>query len=143
MTRFRIIAIPLAALMFLFSTLLVVPVSADGTKVKVEMGTFVELVFDSPVSGETATLGQTVNLKVSVPVVIDGKTVIAAGTPAVGEVTLAKKRGMVGSAGSLQVTAKQVAGVDGTVIALSGNKTVEGESHLSQSIVVIVLCCVL
>jgi len=119
------------------------PASPSAQKVRVEVGTIVDLVFDTAMNPKTAAIGQTVMLKVSAPVKVGNLTIIAAGAAAIGEVTRSEKAGAVGMNAAIGVTVKQVTAVDGTVIPLSGTKMVEGESHQTSSIVITVLCCIL
>lgn len=116
---------------------------AGGTSVSVPVGTIVDLVFDQTLSANSASLGQSVMLRVSSPVVVNGKTVIAAGTMATGEVVNSSKAGAVGKEGQLGVSIKSVTGVDGTLIPLNGTKTVVGENHTTSSVVITLLCCIL
>lgn len=141
--RIRLLALPLALLLVLENVCVVPICHAQTQKVKVQMGTLMDLVFDPAVSGDTSALGQTVTLRVVNAVVVEGKTVIAAGAPAVGEVQSAKKRGMIGSAGSLVVAAKNTTAVDGTFVPLTGTKAIDGKSKVTSAVVVTILCCVL
>jgi len=77
------------------------------------------------------------------PVVVNGKTVIAAGAAATAEITESSKPGSLGKPGSVGVTVKRVAAVDGTIVPLSGTKVVEGKSNQTSAIVIAILCCIL
>jgi hypothetical protein len=137
------LCIPLAGLMLVSQCLMPTVAAAEAATVKVQMGTPVDLVFDTAVSGDAAVAGQQVTLRVANPVVVGGKTVVEAGAPAVGEIMVARKSGMVGMAGSIVVTIKSVTAVDGTIIALSGTKAAEGKSNVVTSVVITIVCCVL
>jgi hypothetical protein len=117
--------------------------AAATVKVQIPVGTVVDLTFDTLVTPATAAVGQTVTLKVTNDVKVNGKVVIAAGTTATGEVVAEAKSGAIGKEASISVTAKQVAAVDGTVVPLSGTKAVSGEGHETSSIVITLLCCIL
>ena len=113
------------------------------TKVLLPVGTVVDLTFDTAITPETAAVGQSVTLKVTNDVKINGRVLIAAGTTATGEVVQSSKSGAVGKEAQISVTVKQVAAVDGSVVPLSGTKAVIGESHQTSSIVITLLCCIL
>lgn len=117
--------------------------AADAAKVKLPVGTVVDLVFDAAVTPTTATVGQNVQLRVVSDVTIDGRKVIAAGTMASGAVTLAQKPGAVGKEGQIGVLVKTVTAVDGTVVPLDGSKVVMGENKQTSSLVITLLCCIL
>lgn len=112
-------------------------------KVQLPVGTVVDLAFDSPVSPTTSTIGQTVTLRVMSPVLVNGATVIAAGAIAQGEVTIAQKSGSIGKEAQIGVMVRQVVAVDGTLVPISGNKSVLGENKQTSSLVITLLCCIL
>jgi hypothetical protein len=111
--------------------------------VNVPVGTVVELVFDSTVSPAAVTIGQRVSLRVAAPVVANGKTVVAAGAMATGEVTTASKQGAVGKEAQIGVVVKSVVAVDGQTIPLDGTKVVTRENHQASSIIITLHCCIL
>ncbi len=137
------LCLPLAALLFLTQCVMPPFAVAESAKVKVQMGTPVDVVFDQTISSDTAVTGQQVTLKVANPVVVDGKTVIAAGAPVLAEVLTAKKSGMVGMPGAITVSVKSVTAVDGSIVALSGTRVAEGKSNVATSVVITVVCCIL
>ncbi len=57
-------------------------------------------------SSETSTNGDHFALRLAEPIVIDGVTVVPAGTPGEGEVIHAKRKGGMGAAGELILTAR-------------------------------------
>lgn len=116
---------------------------ASANTVSVPVGTVVDLVFDQTLSANSASIGQSVMLRVSAPVVVNGKTIIAAGSMATGEVVSSSKAGAVGKEGQLGVAIKSVSAVDGTLIPLNGTKTVVGENHTASSVIITLLCCIL
>ena len=119
------------------------PAAPQATKVTIPFGTLVDLKFEGNVVPATSPLGSTVALTVTMPVVIDGKTVIAAGAAATAEITESSKPGSLGKPGSVGVVVKRVAAVDGTIVPLSGTKVVEGKSKQTSAIVIAILCCIL
>src|SRR5579859_7697773 len=70
------------------------PSLADTVELK--KGTPVKLAFDSYLSSKSARVGQRVSFHVTEPVVVDGKTVVAAGTSETGIVEKVNKRGRYG-----------------------------------------------
>ena len=72
---------------------------------------------------------------------VDGKTVIPAGSIVQGQIVRAKKSGLLGSEGELEISVKSVKAVDGTNIYLSSNNiSDEGSNKVALSIV-LTLCC--
>lgn len=155
MVSLRSLALPLAALFVVQSLALLLPVSsyaqtttgsaseAQTTKVTIPYGTAIDLKFEGRIAPETSPLGSSVMLTVTVPVMVNGKTVIAAGAAATGEITESSKPGAIGKPGSVGVVIKRVAAVDGTIVPLDGMKIVEGKSKQTSAIVISLLCCVL
>ena len=80
-------------------------------------GTVVKLKFDQAVSSKTAKAGDRVKMHVSDNVVIGGKTVLAAGTPAMAVISSVKGRGRYGKNAQLQLTLNPVR-YHGTTIEL-------------------------
>lgn len=119
------------------------PLAAQSDIVRIPVGTVVELVFDQMVSPNTTAAGQRVALRVANAVTINGKTVIAAGSSAVGEVITASKAGAVGKEAQLVVAIRSVPAVDGSVVPLDGTKAVTGENKTTSSVVITLLCCIL
>jgi hypothetical protein len=126
------------ALHFLFPPLVAVAANVD-----VPVGTVVFVVFNDVVDPAAASPGQTIMLSVVNRVVIAGTTVIEAGAPVLGEVTVAEKTGSIGKPAKIGIMLRYVEAVDGTNIPLVGQKLVEGESKQTSALVVTILCCVL
>lgn len=154
MPLLRPLAIPLAILLILQCVSLAPAASfaqtetgeatqAQSTKVTIPWGTPVELKFNERIAPETAAVGTTVMLTVAMPVIVGGKTVIAAGAAAAGEVIESSKRGAIGKPGSVGVLAKHVVAADGTIIPLTGTKLIEGKSKQTSAIVITIFCCIL
>ncbi len=96
---------------FAFGVVMASPAVAENVVLK--KGTDVHLVFDAPLRSETAKPGDTVRLHVETPVQVDGKTVIAAGTPTTGTVTKVNKRGHYGVNARIQLKISPIRTVDG------------------------------
>lgn len=119
------------------------PTVALAVTVDLPVGTVVVGAFNDVVDPATATPGQTVTLSVVNPVVIGGVTVIEAGAPILGEITVAEQRGAVGKPAKIGVTLRHVTAVDGTNIPIVGQKLMEGKNEQTASLIVTILCCVL
>lgn len=78
-----------------------------------------KLLEEITTKNKTARIGQRINLEVSAPVDINGVTVIPAGTPAWGELTGVKNKGMWGKSGKLDARMLFLR-VNGRQIRLSG-----------------------
>ncbi|RMD82079.1 MAG: hypothetical protein D6815_10085 [Candidatus Dadabacteria bacterium] len=107
------------------------------------MGTIVVAAFEEEVNPAAVSQGQAVRLSVVNPVVVNGVTVIEAGAPVMGEVSIAQTPGAIGKPAKIGVTLQYVTAVDGTRIPISGQTVVEGENKQTTSLVVTILCCVL
>lgn len=113
----------------------------DSFAVKLEEGTPVVVELTEEVNTKTKNLNDQVFLKVSRDVVIDGKTVIVAGTPATGTITWLEKPEMVGGEGKVQFTIDSTKAVDGTRVTLRGTATRMGKDKQAASIGLGVICC--
>ena len=122
---------------------LLFPVVALAATVQVPAGTVVVATIDSTIDPKTVTVGQRINLRVANDITVNGQVVIAAGAPVVAEITQASGPGSIGKPAIIAVTLRSVTAVDGTVIALSGQRAQEGENKQTSSLVVTILCCVL
>lgn len=126
-----------------FTSLCTFPGPAVAATVAVPIGTIVTAAFTEVVDAAVFTEGQVIGLEVVDPVVIDGVTVIEAGASVRGEVTAAQKSGAVGKPARIQVSLRTVTAVDGSQIALTATKTIEGENKQTSSLVITLLCCIL
>lgn len=112
-----------------------------GEVVTLKAGTTIPLELVSTLSSNNVQSGQMVDFRVLNDIKVNGKTVIAVGSIAQGQITRAKKRGLMGSEGELTVTIRSVKAVDGTMVYLSGsNLSDEGGNKLALSIV-LTICC--
>ena len=80
--------------------------------------TAVEIQLGESISSETLRAGQEIAFTVVRPVVVDGTTVIAAGTPLVGEVKSAQSAGAFRKTGSFDLGLKPLNLPDGTTVQL-------------------------
>lgn len=65
-------------------------------------GTEVALATVEEISSQTNRVGDRIRMEVVEAVTLNGQTIIPAGTPAVGEITLLRKKGMWGKSGKLE-----------------------------------------
>jgi len=91
--------------------------------------------------GKRARVGQRINMEVAAPIEINGVTVIPAGTPAWGELTSVKNKGMWGKSGHLEARALYLR-VNGRQIRLTGtfdDKGVTGTAGVVASVALVPL----
>jgi hypothetical protein len=81
-------------------------VPQTSASVKVPAGTVVDIAIDEALSGSASHEGQTFRLHLAQPIVIDGLTVVPAGTEGAGEVIEAKGPGLAGRPGVLIIAAR-------------------------------------
>lgn len=98
----------------------IAPVS-NGTNAILRVGTEVPLRLSQELTtkGKALRVGHRFNLQVSENVLVNGATVIPAGSPAVGEITDVRNKGMWGKSGKLNARLLYVT-VNGRQIRLSG-----------------------
>jgi hypothetical protein len=93
---------------------------------------------------DIVAVGQTIDFKVKNNVVAEGKTLIAAGSIAKGQIVRAQKAKGIGKQGFIEIQLISVAAVDGQEVFLSGgNVYQEGENRETLSIVLSVFVCLL
>lgn len=130
---------PVALLMML--AILFMSFTFPSETVILKSGTVIPLELMTSLSGNEVRNGQIIDFRVVGDIKVNGKTVVAAGSVAQGQVTKAKKNGLFGTAGELSITVKSVRTVDGSMIYLSNsNLNDEGSDKLVVSIVVTLFC---
>lgn len=108
---------------------------ATAREVVLKAGTAVPMQLVNTVTGKNAAVGQIVDFRVTSDIKVDGVTVIPANSVAKAQVVRAKKNGLFGSAGEIQLTVNSVTAVDGTQVILSGGTlSDEGKNKLVLSI---------
>lgn len=117
-----------------------VPAAAASipTDVLLTDGTDVQLQFDEDISSKTAVEGDQITLVLSEDLKVGDTVVAKSGAKAEGEVTNAKKAGMMGKAGELNIRLNYLK-VGGVKVHLRGTKGKEGESGTTGAIVLTVL----
>lgn len=105
---------------------------------KLADGTDVPLAFDQDLSSKTAAEGDPVSLVLTEDLKVGDVIVAKAGSKAFGEVTNAKKSGMMGKAGELNIRVDYLL-VNSAKVKLRGVKGKEGESGVTSTVVLTVL----
>ena len=114
------------------------PPPPPADKVVLTDGTDVALTFDQDLSSKTASEGDPVQCVLAEDLKVGDVVVAKAGSKAIGEVTNAKKAGMMGKAGELNIRLDYLKA--GSVkVKLRGSKGKEGQSGQTSAIVLTVL----
>jgi len=114
------------------------PASASTEKLVLKDGSDVKLKFAEAISSKTATEGDSVNLVLDEDLKIGNVVVAKAGSKAVGTVTHAKKAGMMGKAGELNMRLDYLKVGDDRV-KIRGSKGKEGEGKEGTAVALTVL----
>jgi hypothetical protein len=101
-------------------------------------GTDVKLKFSDDLSSKTANEGDPVNLVLDEDLKVGDVVVVKAGAKATGTVTNAKKAGMMGKAGELNMRLEHLKSGDQRV-RLRGSKGKEGEGKVGTAVALTVL----
>ena len=109
-----------------------------GQKLVLREGTEVPLKFAQEVTSKTASEGDPVNFVVAEDVKVGDVVVVKAGTKAVGEVANAKKAGMMGKGGELNVRLNHMR-VGDTKVRLRGTKGKAGDDKTGTAVALTVL----
>jgi hypothetical protein len=112
--------------------------------VVLKAGTVIPLETINVIKSENATVGRTIDLRVTRDVDVDGQTVIPAGSIAKGQITRSQKAKGLGKAGFLEIQIKSVTAVDGQEVYLAGgNVSEEGDDKATIAIVLGIFVCIL
>jgi len=115
------------------------PATAPATgKLVLREGTDVKLKFTNDLSSKTAEEGDPVNLILDEDIKVGDVVVAKAGCKAVGEITNAKKAGMMGKAGELNLRLEHLT-VGDQRVRLRGSKGKEGEGKVGTAVALTVL----
>ena len=114
------------------------PVAEPPAKLVLKEGTDVKLKFAQDLSSKTATDDDPVNLILDEDLKVGDMTVAKAGAKAVGTVTHAKKAGMMGKGGELNMRLEYLL-VGDTRMRLRGTKGKEGEGKVGAAVALTVL----
>jgi hypothetical protein len=111
---------------------------ASASKLMLREGTDVKLKFADDLSSKTANEGDPVNLILDEDLTVDGVVVAKAGCKATGSITNAKKAGMMGKAGELNMRLEHLK-VGDQKVRLRGSKGKEGEGKAGTAVALTVL----
>ena len=107
----------------------------DAREVVLKSGTAIPMQLVNTVNGKDVAVGQIVDFRVTSDIKVDGVTVIPANSIAKAQVVRAKKNGLLGSAGEIQLSINSVTAIDGTQVILSGGTLAdEGKNKLVLSL---------
>lgn len=104
-------------------------------------GTPVMLRLTEEVSTRTKNINDFVHFEVSRDVIVDGKVVIKAGSPAEGTVTSCTKPDILGQEGTICFMANSTKLVDGQYVSLRANLSRTGKSNMLLSAGAAWVCC--
>ena len=107
-------------------------------KVTLAEGSDVALKFDQDLSSKTANEGDPVELVLDQDLIVNNVVVARAGSKAVGEVTHAKKAGMMGKGGELNIRLDYLKTGDARIL-LRGSKGREGDDKTGTAVALTVL----
>jgi len=138
--KLKLIALPTLICLLGCSLALAVPQAAapDAQKVTLKDGTDVQLKFAQDLSSKTANDDDPVNLVLAQDLKVGDTTVVKAGAKAVGIVSHAKKAGMMGKGGELNIRLEYLIAGD-TRVKIRGNKGKEGEGKEGTAVALTVL----
>lgn len=102
---------------------------AKDVRVVIPESTFVVVHLAEPMSSKDVHTGDVFQFVVAKDVVVDGYTVIRAGSKGVGHVTEAHSAGTHGKAGGIRIAFDTVYSVDGTAVAVAHTKEAEEQDR--------------
>jgi len=114
---------------------------AADTTVLLRDGTPVTLRLTEEVSTKTKNTNDAVRLEVARDVLVDGKVVIKAGTPADGVVNVCTKPDIIGQEGVIGFFVNSTRAVDGQWVSLRANLTRSGQNKEILSAGAAYVCC--
>jgi hypothetical protein len=114
------------------------PAAPVPVKFVLKEGTDVKLKFSDDLSSKTANEGDPVNLVLDEDLKVGGVVVVKAGAKATGTITNAKKAGMMGKGGELNMRLEHLKAGDQRV-RLRGSKGKEGEGKVGTAVALTVL----
>ncbi|HTL47623.1 MAG TPA: DUF2085 domain-containing protein [Verrucomicrobiae bacterium] len=138
----KVIGMAIAMLMVVPANI-TMPLAYAQTGIQLKRGTPVAMRVTQMVSSETSHIGDLVHLEVLRDVTEDGKVMIAAGTPAEGEVVAASDRGFIGEPGRVGISVTSTTATDGQTVYLRSTLHREGQDKQTLSLVLGILLCFL
>lgn len=101
--------------------------AASAQALTLREGTAIRLETRQDISSKSAKVGDSVELAVAAPLVVDGTTLIPAGAPAVGEVSRVRDNGLLGRSGKLDIKVTKIRAGE-TEIPVRGQRNSKGKS---------------
>jgi hypothetical protein len=114
------------------------PSATSNEKIVLKDGSDIHLKFAEAITSKTATEGDTINLLLDEDIKVGDVVVVKAGAKAVGTITHAKKAGMMGKAGELNMRLDYLKIGDDRV-KIRGSKGKEGEGKEGTAVALTVL----
>jgi len=114
------------------------PAAPIPEKLVLKEGTEVPLVFATDLSSKTAVTDDTINMTLAEDLKVGNVIVVKKGAPAVATVTNAKKAGMMGKGGELNIRLEYMKAQD-VRVRLRGTKGKEGEGKVGATVALTVL----
>ena len=121
------------------TAIVLAPVTATNAVLRAGTPVSFKMLEEVTTKDKAARVGQRINLEVSAPIEIDGRTVIPAGTPAWAELTSVRNKGMWGRSGKLDAQMLFLR-LNGRQIRLSGafdDKGVTGTAAVVGAVLLI------
>lgn len=125
----------------LFVLCICVSTNAFAEQVELRSGTAIVVMLTDTVSTDTHKTGQDIGAIVTSNVYVNGKIVVEAGAAVIVNIAHARGSGAIGKGGELTVQVTGVYAVDGTLIPVTGSKTVAGDDETTATVVVGVMLC--
>jgi hypothetical protein len=113
--------------------------NATGNTVKLPDGEKLRLVLAEDISSATANVGDRINFKVAEDLKVGDTVVISKGASAVGSITEAKKKGMLGRGGKLNMLMEYVKAVDNQNVRIRATISREGDDKTGKAVAVFIL----
>lgn len=104
-------------------------------------GTPVMLRLTEEVSTKTKNLSDSIRFEVTKDVIVNGKMLVKAGTPADGTVSVCQKPDILGQEGTIAFTVNSTKAVDGQWVYLRSNLSRSGENKMLISAGAAYACC--
>lgn len=105
-----------------------------STEITLPSGTLIYVETTDTLNPANLNTGDDVSFIVYDDIIIEDTVIINAGTPVTGTVTKAQGEGALGKAAELSVKVNSVRAVDGTIIGLSGSRTVAGQDKQTEAV---------
>lgn len=132
------------SMLLVFSILFMSFKMRGNNEVVLPAGTSIPLETVSMIRSDLVTPGQVIDFKVKHDVKVEGKTIIAAGSIAKGQVMRSQLAKGLGKEGFIEIQIKSVQAVDGQEVFLTGgNVFQQGENKETLSIVLGIFVCIL